>query len=100
MLVVFPAPLGPIKPNTSPGKTLKLTRFTATVLPNVRTRFSNSIAGREPEFESAQGGKFNLPLPDHDVDVSFNLCILDWQIKTVAAFGHRKVAAVSICSFE
>jgi hypothetical protein len=34
MLVVFPAPLGPIKPKISPGLMLKLTPSTALICPN------------------------------------------------------------------
>src|SRR5579863_9840062 len=40
MVVDFPAPFGPRKPKTSPLRTVRLRRSTATKLPNFFTRFS------------------------------------------------------------
>src|SRR6266852_8911936 len=42
--VVLPLPLGPRKPNTSPCSTVKLKPSTAVKSPNLRTRFSATIA--------------------------------------------------------
>ena len=44
MVVVLPAPLGPKKPKTSPGKTSRLRRLTAilTLWPNSRVRYSTT----------------------------------------------------------
>src|SRR5579875_2113567 len=44
IVVVLPAPLGPRKPNTSPGATSKSTPFTASTSPKVFTRCSTTIA--------------------------------------------------------
>ena len=43
MLVVLPAPLGPMKPNTSPRCTENDNRSTALVDPNTRVTLSNRI---------------------------------------------------------
>src|SRR5579862_8809167 len=48
MVVVFPAPLGPRKPSTSPFCTLKLTSETANVGPYRLLRFSTSIMESHP----------------------------------------------------
>ena len=48
MLVVLPAPLGPMNPKTWPRSTWKLTLSTALTLPNARYRFDNSIWGCDP----------------------------------------------------
>lgn len=75
MVVDLPAPLGPRKPSTSPGLTLKLTRSTAVLTPYflVSSRISIIVearywrcGGREPASSwldlGAPGGEFKPPL--------------------------------------
>jgi hypothetical protein len=45
MVVLFPAPFGPRKPNTSPLFTVKFTSFTASNDPKDFARFLTSIIG-------------------------------------------------------
>src|SRR5579884_4524618 len=45
MVVVLPAPLGPRKPNTSPGATWKDTSLTASTGPKLLDRAATSMAG-------------------------------------------------------
>src|SRR3954451_19599472 len=61
IVVVFPAPLGPRNPNTSPGSTSKLTPRTASISPNDFLSSSTSITARNiQQRKSSSYGIFTL----------------------------------------
>src|SRR5690242_844076 len=55
MVVDLPAPFGPRKPVTSPGRTVNDRSSTAVVSPYLFVRFRTSIMGRESGFPAVNG---------------------------------------------
>src|SRR5260370_38408469 len=75
-IVVFPAPLGPSSPKTSPRRTSKLTLSTAVNAPKHLVRSlvciageSGSIVARKSDFRGHPGFEFALGLQHLDLDV-------------------------------
>ena len=61
IVVVFPAPFGPRKPVTCPGRTVKLRRSTAVSGPNLLVSSSTSImAGTRPAGRGAPAGRSRI----------------------------------------
>src|SRR3954452_21120420 len=67
IVVDLPAPLGPRKPVTTPGGTLKLSRSTATVLPYLLVRSWTSImrlpadgGGPDPAFHTSRADRHGI----------------------------------------
>ena len=56
IVVVFPAPFGPIKPTTSPLPTSKLTPSTAVMRPNRRVRLRAAIMGHRHRWAGLKEG--------------------------------------------
>src|SRR5436305_5393315 len=89
IVVVLPAPLGPRKPNTSPGATSKLTPRTACTSPKSLTSSLTSIAG-------AVGDPFPLAIPARNVARSGLVIIGQDAVHRAPCLGQRLRRAANL----
>src|SRR5512141_3183609 len=66
MVVVLPAPFGPKRPNTSPGRTLRSSLSTAVKSPYFLVRARVLIAGAPPAVLGTSGSATAIALEDEE----------------------------------
>ena len=109
--VVFPAPLGPRNPNTSPSFTCRVRSSTAVRSPNFLVRFSVSIKcchGTRVRYPLHGNFEFNSNVESIDAiflnrlahkPIFLTVCFMQMVWKTLNLFGHKSQPKVTL-SYE